>query len=640
MGNYSIKFTLNQNPANATGIAIDCGGGVIFEFDFYDSPAPNGPNNVSIVSGSTSGTTSNLYGVFFQTYNRTGIYIQELNGNQLTIKGNFVSQPVISYNTANINVVVAPYTAPIQLISHSIQQNPVARFCDQVEVTINSSGNFVKILEPIVLNVLATSTYSFRDQLRGATIRYTVQDASGNTSSMNVTTPAYFNSGLIDVSVTNNTVYINSPVSDIIKEYSLTGTVWQTENFFSGLVAGDYTAYARDYYGCEATKPFTIQAGDDGVIKVVEPYFYYSKANAIVMALRENINGCDIMRNDNNSLSCESFDRVKYRELQKYKSCDVVNLQFKNNYADFKVVTTDDGLEVPLVQKSANMNNKTALDAILTKINDVNIGIHFTEGNTYNYDTLAIEGQYQLNGTLPAWLVEGAVITLNNFNYTVKGTVYNELLGVEQAVINATLSDGTYILKAIYNIFDYEIYEVAIPMLNRTRLQISLFFNGIEQYLSEVIVVDDTLEPLVKVQYYMKYNTDMFYATGIQPMFRAWLDMSTAIVQGTSEQYKTDTTVLQIDSQNYEVNEYKFMPVTKQMARKMVLAFLSSNININGINYVAQEAASIEKLDDSNLYVVSVKLIDSGSGIGRTYEGNIFVTLPKLITTEQGFIKI
>lgn len=62
-----------------------------------------------------------------------------------------------------------------------------------------------------------------------------------------------------DTGASDGTAIINSFSSATTIEYSIDGSTYTTNNTFTGLAEGDYTAYVRDELGCEAQKDFTIQ---------------------------------------------------------------------------------------------------------------------------------------------------------------------------------------------------------------------------------------------------------------------------------------------------------------------------------------------------------------------------------------------
>ena len=169
---------------------------------------------------------------------------------------------------------------------------------------------------------------------------------------------------------------------------------------------------------------------------------------------------------------------------------------------------------------------------------------------------------------------------------------------------------------------------------------IRINYDGQLRWVSELIYIDDYVPNLTKIEYYMSYNTDMFYATGINLYVRFIQDLSQAVQKGENEKYSTDTDTKQIDVSNYRMNTFQFLPLTKEVARQLIEIFSCDNITINGIGYTT-ESISLEALGNSNLYVPKVTMIERGTGLGVDTSGTYTVTIPTLIETGTGkFTKI
>ena len=115
--------------------------------------------------------------------------------------------------------------------------------------------------------------------------------------------------------------------------------------------------------------------------------------------------------------------------------------------------------------------------------------------------------------------------------------------------------------------------------------------------------------------------------------------MNNAAAKRNSSNYNTDTTSEQIKINNYRVNVFKFLPITKQLARVVMTIFACSNVNIMGIDFIC-ENIEMDPLGDSNLYVITATMQEKGSGINRQSVGTTSQTLPELIVTENGYIKL
>lgn len=640
MARYKIILTIGT-PAHLSDFSIVNSAGE-YPFRFYDQTPPvHYRYDVRIEMGA-SGTAANFYSIVNAEYNIGGIWLTQLFDTVVVIYMDSDTIPTEGDSNGGVTFDVTEVAPSLSILSYTPSTN-TNNPCDLVDVTVVGSKEFNEIISPIQDTFPNTTSYKVTGLLRASLAQFEIKDDLSQVATGAVVLPSRLDVSLIQVEVVGASIVVNSAFSDLVLEYSLDNLTWQASNTFNGLTAGDYTIYVRDQFECTVSIPVTIEEGTDGVITIPDPYFFYSDANPLRMAKREEWDDCSIFKNDHNTLSCESTDRVVHTEKQRFRSCDVINLQFKNNYNDLVVETSDNpGSPLLLTQKSKNLDNKQALDCNIIKLTDTTNGIYFLTGETYDYDTLTpLNEPYSLQGELPGWAAIDQVVTINNFNYTIVDIVFNETLQVNQIVINAVLNEGPNIIKAIYNLFDYELYEVAIPLSGHTApFNVQVKYDGdVLRYASEQVYPDDYTDNLLPIRYYMSYNTDMFFATGIQPMFRLQKDRDNATLDRANEGFETDDTALQIDVNNYRVNTFKFLPVTKGMARTIAVAFACDNVNINGVDYKT-ENLEFESLEDSNLYVITATMKEKGSGLSREYGGSYTISLPALIDYGQGYIKI
>lgn len=654
MGRYKITITYTDNPNHQDPISWTDGVDTWF-MRYYDSVSAPGidpdtnPTQIQSPWQATPSRSKSDWDFFWNSGVNSGKWLTANITSGWTVEGEFANDglgdpkpPVINGTPANTTFLIEQTTEPLSILSYAFSTN-VAQPCNLIDVTITASKVFDEILQPVQATFADTLTYTVVGMQRQFLGQFLIKDSDDQTAAGSKWTPDFLDPNLIQVEVVNNTVVVNSAFVGLNPlEYSLDDVNWQILNTFNGLTAGDYTIYTRDPYGCKVSTPITIEEGTDGVITIPDPYFHYSDSNPVRIARRVEWDGCNENKNDHNTLSCESTDNVVFIEKQKWRSCDVITMQIKNNYSDLEVVTSDDPL-TPLVwtQKSNNLNNKVAMDCKIVKLSDTTNGIYFLIGNTYDYDTLTdLNEPYALTGELPGWAHVGQVVTINNFNYTITAISFNEDLQVNQFVINAVLSAGDNIVKAIYNIQDYEIYETSVVLAGKTEpFNFQFSYAGEFQWASEIQIIDDISTKLYKVQYSMTYNTDMFWATGITPYIRLQVDRDNAVTDRDSEGFETDTTSYQIDVSNYRVNKLILLPVTKELARKCATIFSCDNVNINGVDYKT-EGFDWDSQEESNLYVINATMKEKGTGLGRDKVGTFTVTLPSLINTGNGYIKI
>lgn len=487
---------------------------------------------------------------------------------------------------------------------------------------------------------------------RGSSFILTV--VKGNvSSSINVTTPPLLDVNKLELDIVNtpfsNNLNINSQLDGLILEYSLDGVNWSADNYFNGLTDGEYTLYVRDQYGCQKTKPFEIT--ENGIYY---PFFYISKSNSIRFANRVNFDDAGNFKNDENTLSCESDVLLPYMEVQQFQSSDVITTQFKSNYATNTAVVIDNGVvtEYPVVKKSNNIGLRDARDARLVSVNDTQCGIYFASGNTYDYYTEEITGNYTLNGAFPTYGRIGNFISIDNQWFLIQDIFFEEILNVDLLIINKVYTglEMNIIVKSIYNLFDYEVYEFTIDfdvfINKRLRVKINATdpnFTNIE-LLSEYIDVKVYHPECVEIRYFNNENNDMFYQTGIKNLIRIPLTKMYGKDDEDSESYKTDTTGILLNSEIYETNVYVFEPVTKEIWRKLKIALSCENVEINGVNYIKNNGIETEgALDDTNLYVVTATMLKVGNVNTNKYSGFDFDTsnaeIPALIKATNDFLK-
>ena len=651
MARYKISITLDLNPLHEDILVIDDGNvTTYFDFEFWrDVGDPEVPDSVLVETSfpieddNISTTTYNLYTNLIARYNLGGAYTVERNGNVINITGEFAVAPELNpASSPKITFAVKLINNPIHIEAISIEKN-IADTCNYFDVVVHGSHEFNQLLRPRIETFTDTLNHTIDGLGRGRTYLIEIKDSDGEEASTTIELPSFLNLGMIDVVVANNQVIVNDWTKDLTLEYSLDNSNWQTENVFSGLSGGDYQLYIRDQYDCQIQTTFTLDTGVNGVITIPEPFFYYPKSNCLRMAVREQWDEITVHKNSSNTLSCEVIDNVKYSEKQRYRSEDVIPIQIKTNYSDLKVITSDDDVEQTIVQKSANMGIKSSMDCKITDLGDNQIGVYFIAGKTYNYDTGDdLLEDYALNGQLPQFAKVGNIITINNFNYTIQELTFNQDLEVDQIIISSsTLTDGDYIIKAVYNVFNYEIYEVDIDCSLREEFNVEVWYDGAIQRASEIILIDNVSENLIKLKWSHRNNTDMFFATGIEPFVRLLVDTIKATPKNESENYETDIDVSQIDTNNYEADVFKFLPLTKEVAKLVLLGLSHSNIELRGLEYVKDGSPELEALDYSNLYVVTATMLLKGSGLYKEEVDVSNTEIPTLLQTDlDEYIKI
>lgn len=645
--------------------------------------------NVSLRNGN-----NNLVFIIEETWvNFRSAYREVTRGTPTSIAGersaiNFIESFILDYGTIDFSVSrfenIVTITCPEEYMSfeNPSSDNPNVVFeitnfsgtifditdvsfeeatnpCSHIKVNVTTSALATEVTSPVEINPNNDNPFSF-EVLRSLNTTLTCSDGTGQTASQPLTLPDALNESNVNINIVTSpnggtvTVDVNN-TNGLTLQYSLDGVTWQSSNMFSGLASGSYTVHVKDQYGCTVTKDFVVNQ-----FGIHTPFFNISKSNSIRFVNRITWGDCSNYKTDENTLSCEGFaknTRLAYKEIQQFQSCDIITTQFKSNYNDISATVIEEGgTEKPVTveQKTNNIGLKDKRDAIKYYIGNNKTGIYFTTGNIYDYDTGFDTGDdYALHGALPEWGVIGNYVQTNQGWFLIEEIYYDETKNAEVIVISAFHSGGDTMIQAssVYNIFNYEVYEFSIDMVDYLNKSIQVrinnndsFFENIE-YLSEVINVKIKQENTVEIRYKNTENTAIFYATGIEHKLRLPIFSINGKIDDSSESYKTDTTALLLSSEIHELDEFVFEPVTKGIMRKLVQALSHDTVKIDGVDYVKNDSISVgDVLDDTNLYIVKAVMIKAGevfnSQVGD--ESNEFsnesIEIPGIVDSGDGFM--
>lgn len=595
-------------------------------------------------------------------------YIVTRNVNVVTIEWKFTNKEFSAFYCtsdalADPKPLLGSVTADIVNESEAISITSVtfaqasSNPCQNVSVSVETNVLATKIISPVAINPNTDNPFTF-EWLRGQSISLKVEDVNGNICLELIEIPTQLSPNdfnlQINPSPAGTTAIANNSVAvGLDFEYSLDNSTWQTSNVFSGLVAGNYTLYVRDQLGCAISKTFVVDE-----FGIQTPYFYISKANSIRFANRIDFGDAGNYKTDENTLSCEVDVKLPYHEVQLFQTADVITTQFKSNYKTntAKVIRANgDEVAVPVLKKSNYIGNKDSRDARKYDLGGGKTGIYFTSGNIYNYDTGFTTGEtHYLNGGLPIWAKSGGYVKVDAAWFLIEDILFDESKNAEIIVISSSYSgpDVPVIAGTIYNIFDYEIYEFTIDMVDYIDevIRVSIIaeddnFTTIT-LLSEDIFVQVVHEFTKEINYWNDDNTDIFYATGIKHKIRIPFFKRNGDVEESSETHKTDTNTVLLNSELYEVDEFIFEPVSKEIWRKLMIALSCKNVLIDGVGYVKSNSFDTEgPLEDTNLYVLTAKMIKTGNVFNSEISGSIDfdstnIQVPGLIDIGSGgFLK-
>ena len=573
------------------------------------------------------------YGGTFSNISRTG------NAVFLTVDYNYLDfeggNAMINPSTvANVDFEIVSNVTTIEIDAISFSEasnNP----CQKVAIEVETNILATKIISPVAVDTNTDNPFIFEWQ-RGQSISLIVEDTNGNQFTQQIDVPNLLSPNDFNLQINSSpsgaTLIIqNNNATGFDYEYSLDNTTWQISNTFSGLTAGNYTLYVRDQLGCSTSKTFVVYE-----YGIQNPYFYISKANSIRFANRIDFGDAGNYKNDENTLSCEVDVVLPWHEVQLFQTADVITTQFKSNYeTNTAKVIRENGSEVsvPVIQKSNYIGNRDSRDARKYDLGGGKTGIYFTTGNIYNFDTGFPTGEtHYLNGGLPIWAKSGNYVKVDTEWFLIEDILFDESKNAEIIVISSNYSgvDVAVIAGTIYNIFDYEIYEFTIDMVDYIGETIQVAIQAEDDnfttinLLSEDISVEVKHEDVKCIEYWNDDNTDVFYATGIKHKIRVPYFKRKGDVEESSEVHKTDTNSVLLSSELYEVDEFVFEPVTKEIWRKLMISLSCKNVVIDGVSYVKTGSFDNEgPLEDTNLYVLTAKMLKSGSVFSSQASGTV-----------------
>lgn len=558
---------------------------------------------------------------------------------------------------ADVSFEIISGTGTLFMVSNatfSQSANP----CSDIRISITTTAQASEIISPYQ-GLVSGNPFSF-DWPRGQAITVRVKNAAGSQAMKYLQVPGLLN-GEINLQINQTpfgaTVVVNMVYdSQLSVQYSLDGINFQDSNTFSGQPSGEYTMYVRDQFGCVKNRQFQIDE-----LGINSPFFHISKSNSLRFAQRIEWGDSGNYKTDENTLSHEVDAKIAFCEHQQFHSSDFIRTQFKSNYAERIVKVIKEDLtedEIPIAQMTNNIGLTDRRDARMFNLENGKTGVYFTTGNTYDFVTGAQTGIYTLNGALPEWATEGnffGIFADGNLSwFPIQEVYYDETINADVIVINQiyTGTDSIIDVRSQYNRFNYEVYEFSIDMVNYLDQTIRVYLENRHpnftdlKHLSEKIEVKVRHLETFEIRYWNSTNTDIVYATGIQGLLRLPFTKQNGKVDEEYETYKTDTSAKLLKSALYEVDEFVFEPVTKEIWRKLSQALSHDTIFIDGVGYSKNSEFDTEgPLEDSNLYVLKATMIKNGnvySSLGNEDGGygQSSIGIPGLIETGgNGFLR-
>lgn len=463
-------------------------------------------------------------------------------------------------------------------------------------------------------------------------------------------------SGGATVTITPSYPGQSTSVPNLILEYSLNGTNYQSSNVFSSQIPGSYTAYVKDQFGCIAEIDFVIDQYVDNVNEI----FYISKNNSVTFARAEVWDNQDIMKNDTNVLSESYLSKLNFKEELLFQRKDQITVQLKSNYTNH-VVTMEEGCDgpttnIPIIKKSNNIGRFSSMDCRIYPYKAGYAGLYFISGNTYDEvdnDT----GDYVLNGNLPDFAIIGQFVEIiiggiNNGYYEIKDVIYDSEIEKRAIIIQYPYTglDQEIKVKSTFNLLEYEIYEFTVDfqtfLEDFYRIHINATRTGFsdQDHYSETIYLRDLHPDTLAINYWGEGNSDIFYAYGIKHFIRLKYEEFVALIEDSVDVIKGDNTSALAESDLYDGTKITFDSLTRDCFLKACIALSSPYLFINGVGYIKNAALEYENIENTNLYNLTIQLIKTGNKINEFVENpsvnGPIINVPGVLAGNTGLIKL
>lgn len=577
-----------------------------------------------------------FYQAFMADYNATGAYnVTKVGNNVLIIEALTDGIQFFSPNQSNLsNITINIQNVPLESIfgidSVSFAAGPD---CTQVEVTVVTNEPAVTLTANGTPIPAGTDTTVFnwpKSDITSYVMSLVATNAAADEANLLAIVPIEIIPPTVSVSNSPSGASVtvsHDEVGTSNLEYSLDNVQWNTTGIFNGILEGSYNAYVRDQFGCQASTPFTIDAFT-GNMNELTPQFDISNINSIRFKKVEQWDYCTIFKNDENTLSFEEeYEAVHCDYKQKFQACDSVITQIRSNYADISAFIHDGDSETPLAvtKMSDNIQRKDMRDGTVYSIDADFIGVYFTSGNTYNYDTLIPDGTYTLNGNLPSWAQIDLWVFINTIGWLQVADIIRNDTDTAWVLVfaypNAQPAPFVERISTIYDARNFEDYhfEVDFNSYVDKLVQIKVIATdptyGTKEALSEIIQVKERHAGTVALKYSHSQNTGtMNYSYGIEHLIRVVGRLQGYSPDGEKDIHRTDSATVPILSKLYQDYELDVHAEPTAMAHKVALAVSHDNLEINGVKYVGKDIPETEQLgDQTNLYSVNAKVTKAGS---------------------------
>ncbi len=446
------------------------------------------------------------------------------------------------------------------------------------------------------------------------------------------------------------------------------GEPWQYSNVFTGLSEGyqpslGFREFSEDVICTQDDQINEIFIDGEELNSITEPYFEISESNSLIFEYEEEYNNKSVYKNNFNSKSCQSETQISESITQYFNSSDIVKTQIQTNYENTNVFVTKqngDVVNFPTYLMVQNIGLLDSRDAKFYSINSNEIGLYFTSGNTYNYETGDVTGTYTLDGYLPSWAVVGNYVLIYELGgyLEIKNIIYSDEKSADVLVFDYIYNESELDTRVSckYNKEQYNVYGFDVTMINIKDEVCNIRIDNTDErdnWIDLGLISEDIYSmwyPKDTIEFiYFNYNntSDMYYKDlDFYNLLRLEYDTFSDGIDNELEIEKTDNTSISLSTRNYHLKLLSLKSIPTQYMRKITQAFSHKEIFLNRIQYTVESIEVSEVIGSTNTYGVEIKLIAAENGynplLNREYVGNIriYETLESVFVVEDGSGKI
>lgn len=391
-------------------------------------------------------------------------------------------------------------------------------------------------------------------------------------------------------------------------QYSIDGVSYQQNRQYTGLSAGDYTAYVKDELGCIKTKSFTVTEADTAG-NTVKPKLEVGIHNSLRMFhIKEGLK--TFLNYSSDEMPGYAIEK---RYTQKYPLSDgLIQMQMRSSYSDHVVsLAKCDGEINDLlpIKKSNNIQRVEIIEGNYKEV-DGKLAVYFTNGNEYN-ENGSIKGTHNYNGTLPIFYEKGLPIQIENKGATQILEIYEDQDDAVRYAITGMDADGIASdlkITTIHNEHNYDVFDFDVPILEEG-IFLTHIEAGEEEMRSELLeFMEELPDNYMKVQWFNNSNDFILYNTGIRP--HRWLEYDGYfhwVPKSERNVYYTDNSGYITSSKSLAVFQVHFEAMPMELARGLEVAFTNSNfVLLNDVVFIADGNPKAARVGTSNFYELTV----------------------------------